>query len=165
MGLGLRPGEFFRQYCDVVTTPGEFRYSVILAPDGCPFLKDGLCGIHLVKPIGCWVFPESSLLPVRDLKKHVNAIPTCAILKMQDDDLPLTADFELLAARDVQFEHTKAYFRQHDIFEEQPWRDSTDRLIEKLRDAEEIGRRAESLRAMADKQIAAACGKPDSSRE
>ncbi|CAJ38172.1 YkgJ family cysteine cluster protein [Methanocella arvoryzae] len=159
MGLGLQPGEFFRRYCDVVTTPGGFRYAVILAPDGCPFLKDGLCGIHQVKPIGCWVFPESSLLPVRDLKKHVNAIPTCAILKMPDDDRPLTADYELLAAREVHFEDTRAYFGQHEIFEEHPWREATDRLIEKLRDAEEIGRRAEALRAMAGKQIATARGK------
>ncbi|WP_424356971.1 YkgJ family cysteine cluster protein [Methanocella sp. MCL-LM] len=150
MGLGLRPEEFFRQYCDVVTTPGGFRYSVILAPDGCPFLKNALCGIHLVKPIGCWVFPESSLLPVRDLKKHVNAIPTCAILKMPDVDLPLAADLELLAARDIQFEHTKQYFAQHDSFEERPWREATDRLAEKLRDAAEITRRAEAIRARAE---------------
>lgn len=150
IGLGLQPKEFFNRFCDVVTTPGGFRYSAILAPDGCPFLKDGLCSIHIVKPIGCWVFPESSLLPVRDLKKHVNAIPTCAILKMPDNDLPLGADMELLAARDIQFEHTKQFFEQHDSFEERPWREATDRLAEKLRDAEEIGRRAEAIRTKAD---------------
>ena len=153
IGLGLKPGEFFLQYCDVVVTPGGFRYSVILAPEGCPFLKNRLCSIHLVKPIGCWVFPESSLLPVSDLKRHVNAIPTCAILKMPDDGRPLGIDPELLAARDVQFEHTKKYFEQHDTFEEKSWREATDRLIEKLRDADEIGRRAEALRAKADALI------------
>ncbi len=149
MGLSLMPNEFFSLYCDVVTTPGGFRYSVILAPDGCPFLKEGLCGIHLVKPIGCWVFPESSLLPVNDLKKHVIAIPTCGIPEMPDNDQALKADYELLAARDVQFEHTKKHFEQHDGFEEKTWRKSTDRLIEKLGDAEEIARRAEELRAKA----------------
>lgn len=154
LGLGLQPGEFFSRYCDVVKTPGGFSYSVILAPEGCPFLKNNLCGIHLVKPIGCWVFPESSLLPVRDLKKHVNAIPTCAILKMPDHDLPLGADMELLAARDIHFEHTKKYFERHDSFEEGPWRDATDHLVEKLRDAEEIGRRAEAIRAKADELVA-----------
>lgn len=153
-GLGLQPAEFFSRYCDVVVTPGGYRYSVILAPDGCPFLKDRLCSIHLVKPIGCWVFPESSLLPVRDLKKHVNAIPTCAILNLPDSDQPLPADPELLAARDLQFEHTREYFESHDTFEEKPWRKATDRLVEKLRDAEELGRRAAEIRAKADALVA-----------
>ncbi len=64
MSLGMSTMDFFNRFCDVVVTPGGFRYSVILAPNGCPFLKDKLCGIHFFKPIGCWVFPESSLLPV-----------------------------------------------------------------------------------------------------
>lgn len=153
-GLGLRPTEFFSKYCDVVLTPGGFLYSVIMAPEGCPFLKDGLCSIHLVKPIGCWVFPESSLLPVRDLKKHVIAIPTCAILSLPDSDQPLPVDPELLAARDLQFEHTREYFESHDAFEEKPWQEATDRLVEKLRDAEELGRRAEKIRAKADALVA-----------
>ena len=153
MGLGLRPEIFFSKYCEIVTTPGGFRYSAILAPDGCPFVKEGLCGIHFVKPIGCWVFPESSLLPVTDLKKHVNAIPTCGILGMADNDQALKADYELLAARDVQFEHTKKYYEQHDGFEEKTWREATDRLIEKLGDAEEISRRAEAIRAKASALI------------
>lgn len=155
-GLGLSPKAFFDRYCDVATTPGGFRYSVILAPEGCPFLKDRLCGIHLIKPIGCWVFPESSLLPVRDLKKHVIAIPTCGILELPDDGRPLAVDAELLAARDIQFEETRSYFERHEAFEEAPWREATDRLVEKLRDAEELGRRAEEIRSKAQKAIAAA---------
>ncbi len=149
MGLGMSPGDFFDKYCAVVDTPGGFRYSVIMAPDGCPFLKDALCGIHLVKPIGCWVFPESAMVPVRDLKKSIRAIPTCAILSLPDDDRPLKADTELLAARDVHFEHTKKYFEEHDCFDEPSWRASADRLAEKLRDAEELERRSAELRAKA----------------
>jgi Fe-S-cluster containining protein len=153
MGLGISPTEFFGRYCAVVDTPGGFRYPVILAPDGCPFLKNDLCGIHLVKPIGCWVFPESALVPVRILKKSVTAIPSCAIAKLEDDVRPLKADLELLAARDVHFEHTKKYFEEQEDFEETSWRDATDRLIEKLQDAGELGRRSKALRAKAEALI------------
>ena len=110
MGLDMSPEEFFRMYCAVIDTPGGFRYPAILAPEGCPFLKGALCSIHIVKPIGCWVFPESALMPVSILKKSVTAIPSCAILSMPDDDRPLKADLELMAARDLHFEHTKKYF-------------------------------------------------------
>lgn len=156
MGLGTSPEEFFNRFCDVVTTPGGFRYSVILAPDGCPFLKGGLCGIHFFKPIGCRVFPESSLLPVTKLKKHVNAIPTCAILEMEDDDRPLEVDHALLAARDIHFECTKAYFAEHDYFDEPSWRDSTEHLHAMLADVEDIARRVEAIRNQAEKSIARA---------
>lgn len=150
MGLGMSPANFFDQFCAVVDTPGGFRYPVILAPDGCPFLKGNMCRIHVVKPIGCWVFPESALVPVQVLKKSVTAIPTCAILSLPDDDRPLKADLDLLAARDVHFEHTKKYFEEHEAFEEKPWQQATDRLIEKLQDADELGRRSQALRAKAE---------------
>jgi uncharacterized protein len=153
MGLGMSPVDFFNRYCAVVDTPGGFRYPVILAPDGCPFLKGNMCRIHVVKPIGCWVFPESALVPVRILKKSVTAIPTCAILALPDDDRPLKADLDLLAARDVHFEHTKKYFSEHDDFEEKSWQQATDRLIEKLQDADELGRRSQALRAKAETLI------------
>jgi uncharacterized protein len=150
MGLGMSPVDFFNQYCAVVDTPGGFRYPVILAPDGCPFLKGNICRIHLVKPIGCWVFPESALVPVHILKKSVTAIPTCAILSLADDDRPLKADLDLLAARDVHFEHTKKYFEEHEAFDENFWQQATDRLIKKLQDADELGRRSQALRARAE---------------
>jgi Fe-S-cluster containining protein len=150
MGLGMSAVDFFGRFCAVVDTPGGFRYSVILAPDGCPFLKNKMCGIHLVKPIGCWVFPESALVPVRILKKSVTAIPTCAILTLPDDDRPLKADLELLAARDMHFEHTKRYFVEHDDFEEKSWQEAVDRLAEKLQDADELGRRSKELRVKAE---------------
>jgi Fe-S-cluster containining protein len=150
MGLDMSAPEFFNLFCAVVDTPGGFRYSVILAPDGCPFLKGNMCGIHLVKPIGCWVFPESALVPVRVLKKSVTAIPTCAILTLPDDDRPLKADLELLAARDLHFEQTKRYFEEHDAFEEKSWQEATDRLTEKLQDADDLARRSSELRAKAE---------------
>ncbi|OPY28564.1 MAG: hypothetical protein A4E28_01449 [Methanocella sp. PtaU1.Bin125] len=153
MALGMSPAGFFGKYCAVIDTPGGFRYPAILAPDGCPFLKGVLCAIHLVKPIGCWVFPESALLPVTLLKKSIIAIPTCAILALPDDDRPLKADPELLAARDLHFEHTKQYFEEHDAFDEPSWQAATDRLIEKLQDADELGRRSAELRAKAEAQV------------
>jgi len=64
------PWSFFDQYCAVVDTPGGFRYPVILARTAV-FLKGNMCRIHVAKPIGCWVFPESALVPVRILKKSV----------------------------------------------------------------------------------------------
>ena len=149
-GLGMGAADFFDRFCAVVDTPGGFRYPAILAPDGCPFLKGALCGIHVVKPIGCWAFPESALLPVRALKRSVTAIPTCALQVMPDDDRPLKADLELLAARDLHFEHTKRYFEEHPVFDEPSWREATDRLIAKLRDAKELERRSEELRAKAE---------------
>ena len=154
MGLGLGATEFFDQFCAVVDTPGGFRYPVILAPDGCPFLKNNMCGIHLIKPIGCRVFPESALIPVRLLKKSVTAIPTCAIITLPDDDRPLKADLLLLATRDVHFEHTKKYFGEYDAFEENSWQDATDRLTEKLQDADELARRSRGLRAKAEALLA-----------
>jgi hypothetical protein len=147
--LGMSPDGFFSRFCDVVATPGGFRYSAILAPNGCPFLKDKLCGIHFFKPIGCWVFPESSLLPVSDLKKHVNAITTCAILEMPDDDRPLEADHVMLAARDVHFECTKAYFEAHESFDEPSWREAVGQLRTKLADGEDLKLRAEAIRQKA----------------
>jgi Fe-S-cluster containining protein len=156
MGLGLTPQVFFDRYCSVVDTPGGFRYPAIMSPDGCPFLKDNLCRIHLVKPIGCWVFPESALMPVSDLKKSVTAISSCAILSLPDDDRPLRADTELLAARDLHFEETKKYFVEHDSFDEQSWRKATDRLMERLRDARELESRSAALREKADALVRAA---------
>ena len=153
MALNMTITDFFNRFCDVVVTPGGFRYSVIFAPTGCPFLKDKMCGIHFFKPIGCWVFPESSLLPVRDLKKHVNAIATCAILDMPDDDRPLAADHTLLAARDIHFEHTKDYFEKHERFDEPSYVVATDGLIEALSDTEELSQRAARIREIAESSL------------
>ncbi|HTY90726.1 MAG TPA: YkgJ family cysteine cluster protein [Methanocella sp.] len=133
-GLGMSPVEFFNRYCAVVDTPGGFRYPVILAPEGCPFLKDKLCGIHNIKPIGCRVFPESSLLPVTILKKSVRAIQSCAILSLPDSDEPLKTDHELMAKRDLSFEHTKAYFEEREDFDEPSWAVAKDNLIKVLSD-------------------------------
>ncbi len=145
-GLGLRPDEFFYRYCDVVMTPGGFRYSAILAPEGCPFLKDKLCGIHAFKPIGCRVFPESSLLPVRELKRSVTAIPTCGILDMPDSDLPLATDYTLMAERDLHFEHTKAYFEVHEDFDKPSWAQATERLKKALSDTDGLAVKAKAIR-------------------
>lgn len=145
LGLGMTPREFFKEYCDVVPTPGGFRYPVILAPDGCPFLVNNLCGIHIVKPIACRVFPESSLLPVTELKKSINAIGTCEILNLPDDARPLRTDLLLLAARDIHFECTKEYFDEHEEFEEKSWREAADRLKRKLEDAGDLQMRAEGM--------------------
>ena len=153
MGLGMSVMDFFNRFCDVVVTPGGFRYSVILAPTGCPFLKDKLCGIHFFKPIGCWVFPESSLLPVTLLKQHVNAIPTCGILEMKDDDRPLDADHVLLAARNIHFEHTKDYFEKHESFDVPSYLVATDSLIKALSDTEELSRRAALIREIAESPL------------
>ncbi len=150
-GLGLRPDDFFFRYCQVVTTPGSFRYSAIMAPEGCPFLKDTLCGIHSFKPIGCRVFPESSLLPVSELKRSVTAIPTCAILDMPDSDMPLATDYVLMAVRDVHFEHTKAYFEEHEDFDGPSWLQAVERLRKTLSDAEGLAEKAEAMRGNAEK--------------
>lgn len=131
-GLGLRPGEFFGRYCGVVWTPGGFRYPAILAPEGCPFLKETLCCIHSFKPIGCRVFPESALLSVRELKRSVTAIPTCAILEMPDSEMPLATDYALMAERDLHFEHTKAYFEEHDDFDDASWAEAVKKLKKAL---------------------------------
>jgi Fe-S-cluster containining protein len=120
-GLSISPLEFFSRFCGVVLTPAGFRYPAILAPDGCPFLRDGLCGIHAFKPIGCRVFPESSMLPVSELKRVVRAIESCAIMELPDSELPLATDYGLMAERDVHFEHTKAYFETHEDFDEPSW--------------------------------------------
>jgi Fe-S-cluster containining protein len=157
-GLGMLPVDFFNRYCSVVETPGGFRYSVILAPDGCPFLKDKLCRIHSVKPIGCWVFPQSSMLPVTILKKSVRAIESCAILKMADSDLPLAVDHELMAKRDLQFERTKAYFEEHEDFDEPSWAEATDSLKKVLADADGLSRRSEAIRKKADDALKHAQG-------
>ena len=149
-GLGLGPMEFFDRYCSVVVTPGGYRYSVILAPDGCPFLRDKLCGIHSAKPIGCWVFPESSLLPVSELKRSVKAIPTCAILDLPESGLPLATDYSLMAERDIHFEHTKKYFEEHGEFDEPSWRKAAGDLKKILSDAEALQERSEAIREKAD---------------
>ncbi len=153
VGLGLRPEEFFSRYCSVVVTPGGFRYSVILAPEGCPFLKDKLCGIHSTKPIGCWVFPESSLLSVKELKRSVRAIMTCGILDMPDSEMPLATDYQLMAERDIHFEHTKDYFEKHDDFHEPSWKEATENLKKTLSDAEILSKRSKSIREKADEAI------------
>lgn len=153
MFLGLSPAEFFNRYCEVVDTPGGYRYSAIMAPDGCPFLKGSLCSIHFVKPIGCWVFPESSLLPVIYLKKSVTAIKDCGILSMHDDHRTLKSDLELQAARDIHFEATKEYFEKNREFEEKSWREATERLRKNLTDAKDMEKRAAALRDKADQAI------------
>ncbi len=131
-GLGLGPAEFFHRYCSVVATPLGFRYPAILAPEGCPFLKGNLCAIHSMNPIGCRVFPESSRLPVTTLKRSVTAIGTCAILSLPDSELPLAADPSLMAARDLHFAETKAYFEEHEDFDEPTWAEATVHLKKKL---------------------------------
>ncbi len=150
-GLGFRPFEFFWRYCSAVMTPGGFRYPAILAPEGCPFLKDKICGIHAFKPIGCRVFPESSLLPVIELKRIVTAIPTCAILDMPESELPLATDYKLMAARDLHFEHTKAYFELHEDFDEPSWIEAVERLRKILSDENELATRATAMREKSKK--------------
>jgi Fe-S-cluster containining protein len=149
LGLGLSPANFFSRYCEVVVTPGSFRYPVILASEGCPFLKDKLCGIHTFKPIGCRVFPESSLLPVTLLKRSVRAIESCAILAMPDSEEPLETDHELMARRDLNFEHTKAYFEKHEDFDEPSWAVAKDGLKTALSDAYALKVRSEAIRKKA----------------
>ena len=149
-GLGVPPIEFFNRYCSVVVTPGGFRYSVILAPEGCPFLKDKLCVIHDTKPIGCWVFPESSLLTVSELKRSVRAILTCAILDMPESDMSLATDYRLMAERDIHFEHTKKYFEEHEEFDEPSWKEAAGDLKKTLSDVEAIGKRSKAIREKAD---------------
>lgn len=149
MGMGMKPAEFFNSYCAVIETPGGFRYPAILAPEGCPFLKDRLCSIHAAKPIGCWVFPESSQLPITMLKKSVRAIESCAILEMPDDERTLNADYQILAARDIHFESTREYFKEHDEFDEPSWAEATDHLRKRLSDTKELGERAEEIRMRA----------------
>lgn len=149
-GLGMRPVEFFGRYCSVVMTPGGFRYSAIMAPEGCPFLKDTLCDIHHIKPIGCRVFPESSLLSVSDLKRSVRAIDSCAILDMPDSEMPLATDYTLMAMRDVHFERTKAYFEEHEDFDEPSWAEATERLKKTLSDTEALIKKSEVIRHKAD---------------
>jgi Fe-S-cluster containining protein len=151
--LDMDPVEFFNEYCDVVTTPGGFRYSAILAPEGCPFLKDKLCSIHFVKPIGCWVFPESSFLSLSEIKRHINAIKACGLLDLPEGEGVLKTDLEIMAARDIHFEETKKYFEEHDRFDEASWRVSAESLRKKLLDAEELERRSRELRKRADKAI------------
>ncbi|BAI61733.1 conserved hypothetical protein [Methanocella paludicola SANAE] len=157
-GLGLSPSDFFNRFCAVVVTPGGFRYPVILAPEGCPFLKDKLCGIHSFKPIGCSVFPESSLLPVTILKKSVRAIPSCAILAMPDSEEPLATDHELMAKRDVHFEHTKAYFEEHEDFDEPSWSVAKDDLKKALSGADMLAKRSAAIREKASAAIKQAQG-------
>lgn len=152
-GLGISPVEFFGRYCSVVMTPGGFRYSAIMAPEGCPFLKDKLCGIHSFKPIGCRVFPESSLLSVIELKRSVTAIPTCAILAMPDSEMPLATDYMLMAVRDVHFEHTKAYFEEHEDFDGPSWMAAADKLRKTLSDEKELAKRAKAMREKAEMAI------------
>jgi uncharacterized protein len=156
MGLGMAPEAFFDEYCDVVMTPGGFRYSVILAPDGCPFLKGTICGIHIVKPIGCWVFPESSLLPVTLLKQSVTAIKDCGIMELPDDYRALKADYMLMAARDVHFEETRDHWKKHGSFDKASWEDSADRLAKKLQDAADLQKRAEAIRMDAERLMESA---------
>lgn len=157
-GLGMGPGEFFGRYCAAVDTPGGFRYPAILAPDGCPFLRDRLCGIHAFKPIGCRVFPESSLLPVRLLKRSVRAIESCAILALPDSGEPLEADFGLLARRDVSFEHTRAYFEACRDFDEPSWAVAKAGLERALSDAGAMEKRAAAIREEARRAAAGASG-------
>ena len=152
-GLGLAPSEFFSRYCDVVMTPGGFRYPVILSPEGCPFLKDGLCSIHAVKPIGCRVFPESSLLPVTELKRSVRAILSCAILEMADSQMPLKTDHTLMAARDTHFEHTKKFFESEEGFDERSWKAATEELKKTLSDVKALEHRSEKIRQKAESAI------------
>ncbi len=68
---------------------------------------------------------------------------------MKDDDRPLDADHILLAARDIHFECTKAYFETHETLDENSWREATDLLCVKLDDAEDIEKRAEAIRQKA----------------
>jgi Fe-S-cluster containining protein len=152
-GLGLSPSEFFNRFCSVVVTPGGFRYPVILASEGCPFLKDKLCGIHSFKPIGCRVFPESSLLPVTLLKKSVRAIESCAILALPDSEEPLATDHELMARRDVHFEHTKTYFEKHEDFDEPSWTVAKEGLKKMLTDADVLTKRSAAIRDKASTAI------------
>jgi len=68
---------------------------------------------------------------------------------MQDDDRPLDTDFVVLAARDIHFECTKAYFESHEALDENSWCEATDILCAKLDDAEDIEKRAEAIRQKA----------------
>jgi hypothetical protein len=54
---------------------------------------------------------------------------------MADSDLPLAVDHELMAKRDLHFERTKAYFEEHEDFDEPSWAAAVRGLKKALSDA------------------------------
>ena len=78
---------------------------------------------------------------------------TCGILDMSDSKMPLVTDYQLMAERDIHFEHTKEYFEQYQDLDEPSWRDATENLKKTLSDAEALGNRSKAIREKADEAI------------
>jgi len=88
--LDLEPDEFFARYCTEVPVGSSVPMAYLKREGGCPFLEDGLCAVHFVKPLLCRYMPSTIFGSVPYLRGKMP--PSCAVqhvrggAKVNDDD-------------------------------------------------------------------------------
>jgi uncharacterized protein len=88
--LDLEPDEFFIRYCTEVGIGNSVPMAYLRRDNGCPFLEDGLCSVHFVKPLLCKYMPSTIFGSLPYLRGKMP--PSCAIQhmragsKVNDDD-------------------------------------------------------------------------------
>lgn len=80
--LDLEPDEFFARYCAEVCCAGSSVPMPYLKREtGCPFLEDGLCSIHFVKPLLCKSMPSTLFGSLQYLRGKMP--PSCSLQGMR----------------------------------------------------------------------------------
>ncbi|OPY26216.1 MAG: Flagellin N-methylase [Methanocella sp. PtaU1.Bin125] len=88
--LDLGPDEFMSRYCTEVSHGNSVPMPYLKRENGCPFLDDGLCSIHFVKPLLCKYMPSTMFGSLQYLRSKMP--PSCAIhhmksrVQVNDDD-------------------------------------------------------------------------------
>jgi len=135
--LGLRPNEFFRRYCIKSRKFNEegLKRLYLRAEGGCPFLRDGLCSVHDVKPVVCarapFYYVEASLA---SLKVFGILEDECCINEYSYDTIA-KGDNERLVDMDILVRCTDEYVERHGGFDEKTARPYYEKSLEALKDA------------------------------
>ncbi len=88
--LDLCPDEFLSRYCTEVCHGNSVPMPYLKRESGCPFLDDGLCSVHFVKPLLCKYMPSTMFGGLQYLRGKMP--PSCTVQHMKagtsvnDDD-------------------------------------------------------------------------------
>jgi len=109
--FGVSPDAFYRRYCMRSDRFSEQRLPRIYlkVEGGCPFLRDGKCSVHEVKPIVCsqspFYYVESSLAVLKVLGV---VVPGCSVERLRYDTV-VRGDRERLADMEIEVNATDEY--------------------------------------------------------
>ncbi len=134
--LGVKPGEFFREYCTISHkfNSNGLRRFYLKTDGGCPFLKNNLCSVQEVKPVVCarnpFYYMEASLAAY---KVFGIIEDECCINEFPYDTM-VKGDNERLIDMDILVQATDEYIEKYSRFDEKTAALYYEKSLEDLKD-------------------------------